>query len=438
MRQILEQYRGMRSFLVLWSGQLVSLLGGGMTRFAFVFYAYQTGGGATEVTMVALASFLPRMALSPSAGHVVDRIGDRASLLISEIGSGAAIFAAALAYFSGNLTLGFLYAAAAVAGFVEALQYPAFSAAVAALVRKDQLARADGLLGAARSGSDLAGPVLAGTLMAVGGLGIVFVVDALTSLVAVVTILRVAMPQRSPDSDPNDHVGFWQSSMFGVRWIAANDGLRQLAILFFVVNLVGVLGQVILQPMVLARTGGDPFALAMVLAAVGLGGITGGLAVSAWGGPRDKINGLLLGVVAVSVLGQIMLGLGSGIVIWCIAGFLNGAIVIVINSCNQVVWQVNVPKDLLGRVFGGFVFIAQMSVPLAIVVAGPLADFVLEPWVQSNSVATWLVGNGPGSGMSALLVLAGVLGTFTGFAGLAHPALRRLSSRTRDAVEAET
>ena len=289
MRQILEQYRGMGPFLVLWSGQLVSLLGGGMTRFAFVFYAYQTGGGATEVTLVALASFLPRMVLSPSAGHVVDRIGDRASLLISEIGSGAAIFAAALAYFSGNLTLGFLYAAAAVAGSVEALQYPAFSAAVATLVRKDQLARADGLLGAARSGSDLAGPVLAGILVAVGGgLGIVFVVDALTSLVAVVTILRVAMPQRSPDSDPTDRVGFWQSSMFGVRWIAANDGLRQLAVLFFVVNLVGVLGQVILQPMVLARTGGDPYTLATVLAAVGLGGITGGLAVSAWGDRRTR------------------------------------------------------------------------------------------------------------------------------------------------------
>lgn len=65
MRQILEQYRGMGPFLVLWSGQLVSLIGGGMTRFAFVFYAYQIGGGATEVTLVALASFLPRMVLSP-------------------------------------------------------------------------------------------------------------------------------------------------------------------------------------------------------------------------------------------------------------------------------------------------------------------------------------------------------------------------------------
>ena len=55
-----------------------------------------------------------------------------------------------------------------------------------------------GRLGAASdNSSDLAGPVLAGALMALGGLGIVFVVDALTSLVAVATILRVAMPQRS-------------------------------------------------------------------------------------------------------------------------------------------------------------------------------------------------------------------------------------------------
>lgn len=436
-------YRGMGSFLTLWSGQVVSLVGSGMTRFAFIFYAFQTTGSATQVTLVALFSFLPKMLLSPIAGRIVDRIGDRLGLLIAEIGSGLVILTAAVVYFSGGLELWHLYIAAAVAGAVEALQYPAFSSALVKMVRKDQLARADGLLGAARSGSDLAGPIFAGFLIATGGgLGAVFALDALTSVLALVMIVLARVPRRAAEEASDEEEGFWERSVPGVRWISRHEGLRALVVLFFVVNLVGVLGQIILQPMVLARTGGDSQALATVLASVGVGGIVGGLAVSTWGGPKVKVKGLLYGVIAVSVLGQIMLGLGENLLVWCVAGFLNGAIVVVINACNQVIWQVNVPEAQLGRVFGSFIFLAQFSVPIAIASAGPLADHVFEPWAQSSSAASigWnhLVGAEPGSGMATMLVLAGTLGTVTAIAGLCSAKLRALGAQTQQKLAEST
>lgn len=435
MTRLLEPYRGMRSFLILWVGQSVSLLGGGMTRFAFVFFAFEASGSATKVTLVALASFLPKMLLSPVAGSWVDRFGDKAALVVADFGGAAVISSAAVLYFAGGFHLWYLYIIAALSGACEALQYPAFSSALPQLVSKHQLARADGLLSAARSGSDLAGPVLAGVVVALSsGLGVIFAIDAVTSVVAVLTILLVAIPRRQDDGERGAGE-FWRNSLFGVRWIRQTEGLRELAGLFFIVNLVGVLGQVILQPMVLARTGGDSYSLAFVLGAVGSGGIIGGLAVSAWGGPKNKMRGVLVGVVAVSVLGQILLGLVDNLAVWCVAGFLNGAIVIVINACNQVIWQTTVPEALLGRVFGGFIFIAQISVPIAIVLAGPLADKVLQPWTRSSTFAAGLVGSGAGSGMALLLVLAGVLGLVCGLAGMRNGALRRVGERTQRAVE---
>ena len=73
----LSRYRGMSSFFVLWSGQSLTMVGTGMVRFVFIFYTFQTTGSATQVTLVALFSFLPKMILSPLAGAMVDRWGDR-------------------------------------------------------------------------------------------------------------------------------------------------------------------------------------------------------------------------------------------------------------------------------------------------------------------------------------------------------------------------
>ncbi|MFF0146091.1 MFS transporter [Amycolatopsis sulphurea] len=433
---LVDSYRGMGRFLVLWAGQMFSLVGNSMTRFAFIFYVFHTTGSAANVTLVALFSFLPKMLASPTAGYLVDRLNDKVALLITDLGTGLVILVPGFLYFSGGLQLWQLYIASAVAGAIEAFQYPAFSAALTTLVSKPQLAKANSLLSAARSGADLAGPVCAGMLLSLGSLGLVFVVDAITSFIAVITVVLIPIATRASVGEPR--IRFWEKQLTGLRWIWAHPPLRFLALMFFVVNLAGAFGQVIMQPMVLARSGGSSATLSVVLACVGAGGIIGGFAVSAWGGPTHKVRGLLLGLLAVSVLGQIGLGLSGNIVGWCITGFLNSACVIVINTCNQVVWQVNVPTELLGKVFGGFVFLAQLSVPIAIALAGPLADHIFEPWARSASADRlgWsaLVGSGPGAGMATMLVIAGTLGTLCGVLGLMSRSLRQLGVSTQAAL----
>lgn len=433
-----ESHSGMKGFLFLWVGQVGSIVGNGVTRFIFVFYTFRETQSATAVTLVALFAFLPKLIFSPIAGNIVDRLGDRLGLVLSSLVSAIGIGLALILAMNGQLGLGAILAIAAITGAVEALQFPALSAATAKMVKPEQYARADGLISAAKSGSDVGGPVLAGLLLALpNGIAWALGFDVVLSFVAVVIAALARIPKRN--TEQHDELSFWKQNSSGVSWILKHPALSQIAGLFLVVNLVGVVGQVIIQPMVLSRTEGDAMALSMVLAAMGIGGIAGGLLMASWGGPKNKVRGLLIGILAVSVIGQIAFGVTGTVLLWSIFGFLNGAIVVFINACNQAVWQTIVPEAMLGRVFGGFVFIAQITVPFAIAFAGPAADHFFEPWAQSDGTVAQLWGSisggGPGTGMSAILVLAGFLGAIVAVMGLSSRRLRALQFNTKKEPE---
>jgi hypothetical protein len=164
-------------------------------------------------------------------------------------------------------------------------------------------------------------------------------------------------------------------------------------------------------PMILARTSDSPTTLGIINTVSAVGGVVGGVLMTAWGGPRRKVYGVLWGMVSVSALGIMLMGFGRTLPIWLISGFLGSLIVPFINGCNDAIWQTKVPHDMQGKVFGTRMMIAQVSVPVAMLTAGPLADLVFEPRMMSGGVLTGvfgpLVGIGRGAGMALMFVLFG-------------------------------
>lgn len=93
-------------------------------------------------------------------------------------------------------------------------------------------------------------------------------------------------------------------------------------IIFGGINLFGTLTYLALMPtMVLARTGSDRIALASVQAALGLGGLAGGLCISLWGGPKRRIHGILAGTAISFLLGDFLFAIGRGVPVWVVAAF---------------------------------------------------------------------------------------------------------------------
>ena len=421
---------GMAGFTLVWAGQLLSLLGSGMTAFAITIWAWQETGQATTLALVGLFSFAPTMLLSPVAGALVDRWNRKLVMMLSDLASGLATIALLVLHQAGALEIWHLYVLGAWAGAFAAFQFPAYSAAISTMLPARQYARASGMLSLAESASGIAAPVLAGLLLAVVGLAGVLVIDIVTFVIAVSSLLLVAVPQPGASSEGiAARGGLWCDAGYGFRFIVARPALLRLQLLFTANNFIATFGTVVIAPMVLARTGGDQLALAGVHAAMGAGGVAGGLLLSLWGGPRRRIHGVLLGMAGYGLLGTLPLGLGPSQPWWMAGAFVGSFIIPVLNGSNQAIWQAKVPPDVQGRVFAARRFIAQGTAPLAMVVVGPLADRVMERAMQPGgglaaAFGPW-VGVGPGAGMALMLVLAGVT---TGLVGL----LGYLSSQVRD------
>ncbi|HEY1016649.1 MAG TPA: MFS transporter, partial [Herpetosiphonaceae bacterium] len=223
---------------------------------------------------------------------------------------------------------------------------------------------------------------------------------------------------------------------YGFRYILARPSLLGLQLVFFCVNFVGSLGFTIMAAMVLARSGSDATALGTVQAAAGVGGVCGGLLLSLWGGPKKRVHGVLLGMVGVSLLGQMMMGVGRSTFVWAAASFMLMLIMPILNGSNQAIWQAKVPPDVQGRVFSVRRMIAQISAPLATLLAGPLADKVFEPAMQPGGSLSGLfgglIGTGPGAGMGLLMFLSGALGVCVGLGGYAFRAVREAETLVPD------
>jgi DHA3 family macrolide efflux protein-like MFS transporter len=422
---------GMRAFSIVWFGQLVSMLGTGMTSFALSIWAWQETGSATALSLLLFFAIGPAIVLGPVAGAIVDRGSRKGLIILADVGAALSTTAVLLLYATGHLQVWHLYAANLLAGVCQAFQEPAFSASITVMVPKEQYSRANGMMTLVHYIPEVVAPLSAAFLVGVVGIGWIMTIDLLTFGFAVAMTLLVAIPQPETSAEGRAARGsLWSESVYGFRYILKRPGLLGLQLVFLVANFAGVFQWALQSPMILARTGQDSRALGLVLSAAGIGSVLGGLLMSAWDGPRRRIHGVLGGLMLECLLGITLMGLARTLPIWALAGFLTMFFVPVLNSANQAIWQAKVPPDVQGKVFAARRVIAQFSYLVGFVIAGPLADRLFEPGMQaggalSRTFGGW-VSTGPGAGMALLMVLWGLVGVGACVVGYLLPAVREV------------
>jgi MFS family permease len=419
----------MPAFVIVWAGQVVSLLGTQMSSFALTIWAYELTGSATALALVAFFNITPMLVISPLAGALVDRFNRKFMMMISDLASGLATVAILILYLGGDLQIWHLYVAGAFSGTFQAFQWPAFSAAISTMLPKEHYGRADGMMSLAGNSSGILAPLLAGALLGFVGLGGILFIDIGTFILAIIALLVVHVPQ-----PPRTEVGrqsqgsLWQESLYGFRYIFQRPSLLGLQTVFLLGNFISGIAFFLLAPMILARTGSNELVYGTVNSIGAIGGLAGGLAMSAWGGPKRKVHGVLGGWALSGLLGSVLMGFGRGVVAWSAAGFSGSFLGPIIDGSNQAIWQAKVAPDVQGRVFSIRRLIAWVSTPLAALVAGPLADRVLEPAMQQGGAlaaffSPW-VGTGPGAGMALVFIFTGIGTMLVGLGGYAFPAIR--------------
>jgi DHA3 family macrolide efflux protein-like MFS transporter len=427
---------GTKAFLLICFGQLISLIGSGLTGFALGVWVYQQTGAVTQFALITLFTTLPGIVVSPVAGAIVDRWNRRHAMMLSDSVAGCCALVVALLLLSGRLDIWHIYLAMGVSSAFVALHWPAYAAAVTMLFPRRHLGRASGLMQLGQATAKVISPMLAGALVGTIHIHGVLLLDFATFLFAFSTLLFVRMPTVASLPETEEKKGsLLGETLYGWTYITRRPGLFLLLALFAANNFLTGIVIVLVTPLILS------FASAAVLGAVltvaGGGMLAGGAIMSIWGGPRRRVRGILIFTILQSAL-LVTGGLRASVTLIAAAAFGYLFAASVISGASQSLWQSKIAPSVQGRVFAVRSLIAWSSLPLASLAAGPLSDSLFEPLLAVNGPLAESVGRiigvGPGRGIGLLFILAGFVTLLTTSLAYLHPRLRFVEDELPDAM----
>ncbi|HEV3459576.1 MAG TPA: MFS transporter [Thermoanaerobaculia bacterium] len=430
--------QGSRAFLLIWLGQLVSITGSALTSFALGVWVYGRTGSVTKYSLMLLAASLPGILLSPFVGALIDRWGQRLALVVSDGGGSVVALSFVLLFFSGRLQIWELYCLLSLASVCRAAQLPAFMAAISLLVPKAQFGRAGGMVQIVQAVSMVVGPAAGAALLALTSVAGVILIDFATYLFSLATLalIRVPAPPPLPGAAPG-RPSLLREAAAGWSFIRERPGLLGLLAFFFLVNFNIAVVMALLTPMILDFS--NAATLGMVLSVGSVGMLLGSIAMSAWGGPRRRVDGVL-GFGMLFGLGLCASGLRAAAALIAAAFFLSLFSVPFVNASSQAIWQSKVAPAIQGRVFAVRQMMAWFSIPIGYLLAGPMADRVFKPLLRPGGrlVPTLgpLLGVGPGRGIGLLFMILGCMTILTCLLGFAFAPLREIEQRLPDQVPA--
>ncbi len=399
-----------------------------MTNFAIEIWVWEITGKATTLTLVGFFGLLPSIIISPISGIIVDRFNRKILMMLGDTIAVLTTIILLFLYQNHQLQIWHLYVIAAINGTFNQLQYLAYSVSVVLMVPKQHYTRVSSMDFISGYGSNILAPPLAGYLYKIIGLTGIAGIDLVTFIFAITSILLVKIPQiLNTDKDHLNRENIWKKLGFGLHYIFVRKSLLALLIVNILFWLPHDIGDSLYTPMILSRTDNNTLVLGSLASAAGFGGVTGAIIVSTWGSFRRKIKGVLLGMMGAGV-SKIVFGLGRTPWVWIPAQFCSSFNFPLNGSSDTAIWLAKVPPNVQGRVFAARSLLLQIASAVGYLIAGPLADHVFTPALQSGAVLGdilgGLFGTGTGAGIALLYVICALFMLLVGWLGFSVRVLR--------------
>jgi MFS transporter, DHA3 family, macrolide efflux protein len=434
MPRLASQRTGLTLFAVVALVQTISLLGANVANFAVGVWAYEGSGLVTKYALLSFFSMAPLVLFAPWAGALVDRWDRRSALILSDAGSALCTLVLVVQFWRGWTAFWLICLVSAARATFGALQFPAFAALTTQIVPKPQLGRANGMVEFGAAVATLTGPIIAGFLFDVLKVRGMILIEFLAFIPSVLTLLLLG---RLPAAERIERAEgpLLREALAGWTYIRRRSGLLYLLALFAVINFVFGSLQALITPLVLSFAPSK--VLGTVLSTAGLGMLIGGGAITVWGGPRRRVAAIL-GFMTVQSAALVAGGLRAQALPVAAAAFIYVLCQPVLGTCSQTIWQNKIPLHLQGRVFAMRRMVGMSTLPLALLVSGPLADRVFEPLMAAGGPLAGsvgrLLGAGHGRGIGLLFIALGFFLLTSVVLGLRTPSLRTLEDDLPDAL----
>ena len=374
---------GFKKFLLLWMGEFISSIGGGLTSFGLAVYVFNETGSAASMAIVSLLAFLPTLILSAPAGVLADRYDRRLLMMLGDGLSGLGILYILICMIIGQASLVQICIGVSVSSVFSALLEPSYRATITDILTKEEYSKASGMVSLAGSARYLISPMLAGFLLAVSDIKLLLIIDICTFIVTVSTTLVVKRGITAKSIDKQE--SFLSSFKDGWKAITEKKGVFVLILMSSIVTCFMGVFQILAEPMVLDFADSTTLGIVETVCACGMLAASLVLGIKGIKKGYAKVLGISLAFSGITMAG---FGLKQNVYLMCVAGFLFFATLPFTNNCLDYLARTNIPDEKQGRAWGLIGFLSQLGYVVAYGLSGIVADALAESFNVSVGIGS--------------------------------------------------
>ncbi len=377
------------SILLFLVSQNLSIFGSSVVGYAIIWYVTLETSSGTWMMGVTLATMVPHLLISLYSGVWADRYSRKRLIMLSDGFIAAATFGLFILFSMGYRHLELLLAVSVIRSLGSGIQSPAVNAIFPQLVPKEHLIRIQGINQSIRSVLLLLSPAVGGVVLSLMNISWAFLLDVITAFLAIVVFAFIKVERIKHTSET---FSIRKEMKEGLSYTFGNPVLKSL-ILYYAFAFFLVTPAAILTPLLVERSfGPEIWKLTANEIAWTAGSLVGGVFIAMKGQFNDKVRTIAMALVGFGV-GFALLGIAKPFSFYLVVMVLVGIFMPILATAETVLIQEIVEPSKMGRVFSIVELISGFSMPLGILLFGPLADVV---------------------SIESLLIVSGVLLVFVG------------------------
>lgn len=369
------------------SGQTVSLFGSSLVQFAIIWYITLSTNSGEMMTIASACGFAPQVVISLFSGVWADRFNRKLLIIGADALVATATFVLALFFLSGHNDLWMTFLVSGIRSVGAGIQAPAVSAMLPQIVPQEKLTRVGGINGSLQSLMFVLSPAAAGALLSFTELENTFFIDVSTAAVAITIMIFLKVPLHAK-AKLKQKGGYFDDLKAGLKYVAGSGFFRSYFI-FYAIFFFLIVPAAQLTPLMAARSFGNEFWRLSVMESIfAAGGVLGGIAISMWGGFKNRMHTIGLCCILFGTL-TMFIGIIPGFAAFLVLMFLTGSTVPLFTTPSMVLLQEQVDPNMQGRVFSLTQITMTAMMPIGMSFFGPLADQVR---IETLMVITGICG----------------------------------------------